>query len=114
MCTRGAIFRKITSQNQTDTNEMATTETKYQTDFYSAQKYQYLTNFKKIVFKIPIKYQEDTKKFRDRNTKYRFGFGIFLAYQIFGFRLASLMCTFEALICAILSVSKFELSTEDS
>ena len=42
---RGAIFRKITSQNQTDTNEMATTETKYQTDFYSAQKYQYITKF---------------------------------------------------------------------
>ena len=27
------IFRKMTNQNQTDTNEIATTETKYQTDF---------------------------------------------------------------------------------
>ena len=36
-----AIFRKITNRNQTDTNEMATEETKYQTDFYSAKKYQY-------------------------------------------------------------------------
>ena len=35
---RDAIFRKMTNQNQTDTNEMATTETKYQTDFYSAEK----------------------------------------------------------------------------
>ena len=30
----------MTNQNQTDTNEMATIETKYQTDFYSAEKYQ--------------------------------------------------------------------------
>ena len=38
MHTRGAIFRKKNSnRNQTDTNEMATTETKYQTDFYSAK-----------------------------------------------------------------------------
>ena len=45
VCIRDAIFRKMTNQNQTDTNAMATTETKYQTDFYSAQKYQYLTKF---------------------------------------------------------------------
>ena len=38
--TRDATFRKMTNRNQTDTNEMATTETKYQTDFYSAEKYQ--------------------------------------------------------------------------
>ena len=38
---RDATFRKMTNQNQTDTNEMTTTETKYQTDFYSAEKYQY-------------------------------------------------------------------------
>ena len=43
--TRDAIFRKKTNRNQTDTNEMTTTETKYQTDFYSAEKYQYLTKF---------------------------------------------------------------------
>ena len=30
---RGAIFGKMTNRNQTDTNEMATTETKYQTNF---------------------------------------------------------------------------------
>ena len=35
----------MTNRNQTDTNEIATTETKYQTDFYSAEKYQYLTKF---------------------------------------------------------------------
>ena len=27
----------MSNQNQTDTNEMTTTETKYQTDFYSAE-----------------------------------------------------------------------------
>ena len=42
---RDATFRKMTNRNQTDTNEIATTETKYQTDFYSAEKYQYLTKF---------------------------------------------------------------------
>ena len=40
LLTRDATFRKMTNRNQTDTNEMATTETKYQTDFYSAEKYQ--------------------------------------------------------------------------
>ena len=39
--TRDATIKKITNQNQTDTNEMTITETKYQTDFYSANKYQY-------------------------------------------------------------------------
>ena len=39
---RDAIFRKMKNRNQTDTNEMTTTETKYQTDFYRAEKYQYL------------------------------------------------------------------------
>ena len=33
------------NQNQTDTNEIATTEAKYQTNLYSAEKYQYLTKF---------------------------------------------------------------------
>ena len=45
MCARGAIFRKISNRHQSYTNEMATIETKYQTDFYSAKKYQYLTKF---------------------------------------------------------------------
>ena len=31
-------FRKIANQYQTDTNEMATTETKYHTDFYVCPK----------------------------------------------------------------------------
>ena len=35
----------MTNQNQTDTKEIATTGTKYQIDFYSAEKYQYLTKF---------------------------------------------------------------------
>ena len=33
MVIRDVIFRKMKNQNQTDTSEMATTETKYQTDF---------------------------------------------------------------------------------
>ena len=88
---RGAIFRKFSNRNQTDTNEMATTETKYQTDFYSAKNTNILPNFNKGLpqntDKIPRKYQE----IWDRNTKYRFGIGIFLVYQIFGFRLTSLV-----------------------
>ena len=36
--TRDAIFRKITNRNQANTNEIATTETKYETDFYSSEK----------------------------------------------------------------------------
>ena len=59
---RDAIFRKKTDRNQTDTNEMATTESKYQTNFYSAEKYQYLTKIKQIVPKISTKYRENTKK----------------------------------------------------
>ena len=35
---RDVIFRKITNQNRTDTNEIATRETKYQTNFYSSKK----------------------------------------------------------------------------
>ena len=42
---RYAIFRKMTNRNQTDANEIATTETKCQTDLYSSEKYQYLTKF---------------------------------------------------------------------
>ena len=57
---RGAIFRKISNRDQTDTNEMATTETKYQTDFYSAKNTNILP---KDFLKIPIKYQENTNKF---------------------------------------------------
>ena len=53
----------MTNQNQTDTNEMATTETKHQTDFYPAEKYQIKPNLTLNVLKMPIKYQENTKKF---------------------------------------------------
>ena len=31
---RDVIFKKMKNQNQTDTNEMANTETKYQADFF--------------------------------------------------------------------------------
>ena len=34
---RDAIFRKMANRNETDTNEMATIKTKYQTNFYSAK-----------------------------------------------------------------------------
>ena len=60
---KGAIFRKISNRNQTDTKEMATTETKYQTDFYSAKNVNILPNFNKGFVKIPIKCQENTQKF---------------------------------------------------
>ena len=41
----------------------------------------------KITDKIPRKYQE----IWDINTKYRFGIGIFLVYQILGYRMTSLV-----------------------
>ena len=44
------------------------------------------------VLKIPIKYQENTKKFGTEIPN-RFGIGIFLPYQIFCYRLASLVFT---------------------
>ena len=61
--TRDVIFRKITNRNQTDTNEMATGETKYQTDFILPKNTNIKPKFKKIVLNMPIKYQENTKNF---------------------------------------------------
>ena len=92
--TRDATFRKITNRNQTDTNEIATAETKNQTVFILQKKNNIKPNSKKTVLKIPIKYQENTKKF-GTNTEYRVGIGIFLVYQIIGYRLASLVGTSE-------------------
>ena len=93
VATRDVIFRKISNQNHTDTNETPTTKTKYQTDFYAAENTNILPNFNtessQNTDKIPRKYQE----IWDRNTKYRFGFRIFLVYQIFGYRLTSLVAT---------------------
>ena len=57
---------------------METTETKHQTDFYSAQNTNIQPNFNKGFLKISIKYQ----KF-ETDSKYRFGVGIFLVYQFF-------------------------------
>ena len=48
-------------------------------------------NFDKGVLKIPIKYQENTKKFGTEIPNTDLVFGIFLVYQIFGFRLTSLV-----------------------
>ena len=83
----------MTNRNQTDTNEMAATETKYQTDFILPKNTNIKPNFNKallkITDKIPRKYQESW----DINTKYRFGIGIFLVYQILGYRLTSLIQT---------------------
>ena len=61
----------MTNRNQTDTNEMETIETKYQTDFLILPK---IPIFNKGVLKIPIKYQENNNKFGTEipNT-YRFG-----------------------------------------
>ena len=63
----------MTNRNETDTNEMATIETNYQTDFYSAVYHQYSTNF----------YGDYSRKYKiprnwDRDTKYRFGISIFI------------------------------------
>ena len=75
----------MTNLNQTDTSEIATTVTKYQTDFILPKNTNIKPNFKETVHtqdsdKIPRKCQE----IWNRNTKYRFGIGIFLVYQIFG------------------------------
>ena len=94
----------MTNRNQTDTNEMATIETKYQTIFILPKNTNIKANFNKAVLKIPIKYQENTKKIPskktskiwDINTKYRFGIGIFLVYQIVGYRLTSLVSAFAS------------------
>ena len=52
----------MTNRNQTDTNDIATTETKYQTDVYSFGKYQYLIKFcedhSQVTDKIPRKYKK--------------------------------------------------------
>ena len=89
---RDAIFRKMTNQNQIDTNEMATTETKYQTNFYSAEKNTNIyPNFNKSVHKKPTKYQENTKKFGTEipNTDLVLVFSWFAKF--FCFRLTSLV-----------------------
>ena len=89
---RDAIFRKMINRNQTDTNEMATTETKYQADFYSAEKNTNIKpNFNKAVLKITDKIPRKYQEIWDINTKYRFGIGIFLVCQILGYRLTSLV-----------------------
>ena len=55
------IFRKMRNRNQTDTNEIANTETKYQTYFYFFPKYQDFTKFyedrTQVTYKIPRKKQ---------------------------------------------------------
>ena len=61
--TRDIIFRKMTNRNQTETNEMATTETKYRTDFILPKNTNVKPNFKATVLKMPIKYQQNTKKY---------------------------------------------------
>ena len=92
--TRDVIFRKMTNQNQTDTNEMATKKPNTKPIFILPKNTNIKPNFNiersQNADKIPRKYQE----IWDRNTKYRFGFGIFLVYQIFGYRLTSLFHTF--------------------
>ena len=72
----------MTNRNQTNTNEMATTETKYQTDFYSTEKYQYLKKNNKSVLKNTDKIPRKYRDIGDRNATYRFGIGILLVYQI--------------------------------
>ena len=62
--TRDATFRKMTNQNQTDTNEMTTTETRNTKPIFILPKNANIKpTFNKFVLKIPIKYQEITNKF---------------------------------------------------
>ena len=56
---RDATFTKMTNQNQTDTNEIATTETKYQTDFYSAE---IISIFNQILSRPYSRFRQNTKK----------------------------------------------------
>ena len=49
-------------------------------------------NFNKAVLKITDKIPRKYREIWDINTKYRFGIGIFLVYQIPGYRLTSLVC----------------------
>ena len=64
---RDAIFRKMANQNQT--NEMVTTETKYQTDFYSAEK---IPIFNQILTRAFSKDRQNTKKIpRNLGQKYQ-------------------------------------------
>ena len=75
---------KNNNPNLTDTNEIATTETKYQTDFYAAVKYQYLINFYGDSTHRNDKIHRNYQYIWDRDTKYQFRIGIFLVNQIFG------------------------------
>ena len=93
--TRDVIFRKMTNRNQTDTNEMTNTETKYQTNFILPQNTNILPNFNKNIHKIPIKYQENTKKFGTEIPNTDLVLVFFLVYQIFGYRLTSLIPTYS-------------------
>ena len=56
---RDAIFRKITNRNQTNANEIATTETKYQTDCYSSEK---MPIFNQILYRSYSRHRSNTKK----------------------------------------------------
>ena len=73
-----------------DTNKMTTTETKYQTDFILPKNTNRKPNFNKAVLKSTDKIPRKCQEIWDINTKYRFGIGIFLVYQIIGYRLTSL------------------------
>ena len=56
---RDATFRKMANRNQTDTNEIATTEIKYQTDFHFAEK---IAIFNQILRRPYSRFRQDTKK----------------------------------------------------
>ena len=60
---------KMTNQNQTDTNEIAPTETKYQTDFYSAEK---IPIFNQILSRPYSRFRQNSKKIpRNLGQKYQ-------------------------------------------
>ena len=60
----------MTNRNQTDTNEMATTETKYQTDFILPKNTNIKPNFNKAVLKINDKILRKYQEIWDINIKY--------------------------------------------
>ena len=80
----------MTNRNQTDTNEMATVGTKYKNDFILPKISPISPNFKQIVHKTKIKYQENRKM----GQKYRIPIDLVMViswyvYQFFGYRLTS-------------------------
>ena len=59
---------------------MATAETENESDFYSVKNTNIKSNFKKIVLKMPIRYQENTNKF---GTEIQIGTDLVLVFSLY-------------------------------